>query len=530
MPLYHELAVSDIRHILTRHEQAAAHAADGYARASGKPGVCIATSGPGATNLVTGIANAYMDSIPLVAFTGQVNVAAIGHDSFQEADITGITLPITKANYLVKDVKELAATIHEAFYIATSGRPGPVLVDIPKDVTTQKAVFNYPPKLRLPGYRKAVSPHPLQVAQAAAAIKAAQKPLLFAGGGVVVSGAHEEVRLLAEQQDIPVIVSMMGKGVFPETHPLFVGMAGMHGTVAANYALCETDLIIGVGVRFDDRVTGRIDAFAPNAKIIHIDIDAAEIGKVVEAHIPIVGDAREALQALLAKLDSSSAHPDWHQQIREWQEKYPISYDECGLKPQYVIEQLYNLTGGRAIVSTDVGQHQMWAIHHYLLERPRAFLSSSGLGTMGYGLPAAIGAAIARPGETVVVITGDGSLQMNIQELATLSYYRIPVKIVLLDNGYLGMVRQWQEFFFDSRYAYTEIGSSNPDFVKIAEAYRVPARQVTERDGVIPALEEALATDGPFLVDIKVDREENVLPMVPPGGVLNKMVMGGRRV
>lgn len=528
MPLYHELAVANIRHYLTRHEQAAAHAADGYARACGKPGVCIATSGPGATNLVTGITNAYMDSIPLVAITGQVNVDMIGHDSFQEADITGITLPVTKANYLVKNIKDLAATIHEAFYIATTGRPGPVLIDIPKDITTKRASFNYPPKLHLPGYRNAVQPHVLQIAQAAAAIKEAEKPLLFVGGGVITSGAHEEVRLLAEKQGIPVIISMMGKGAFPETHPLFVGMVGMHGTVAANYAVCQTDLIIGVGVRFDDRVTGKIDAFAPKAKIIHIDVDAAEIGKVVTAHIPIVADAREALQALLEKLTAGNDHPEWRQQIEHWREKYPLSYADCGLKPQYVIEQLYHLTRGRAIVSTDVGQHQMWAVHHYLLERPRAFLSSCGLGTMGYGLPAAMGAAVARPEETVVVITGDGSFQMNIQELATLSYYRIPVKIILLDNGYLGMVRQWQEFFFDGRYAYTEIGESNPDFVKLAEAYCIPARRVTEKVEIVPALQEALAADGPFLVDVKIDREENVLPMVPPGGVLSKMVIGGK--
>ncbi|BCV22826.1 acetolactate synthase [Moorella sp. Hama-1] len=527
LPLYHELAVSNIRHILTRHEQGAAHAAEGYARASGKPGVCIATSGPGATNLVTGITNAYMDSIPLVALTGQVSVEMIGHDSFQEADITGITLPVTKANYLVKNVHDLAATIHEAFYIATTGRPGPVLIDIPKDLTTQRAVFRYPPKLHLPGYRSKVSPHALQVTQAAAAIAAAARPLLFIGGGVITSGAHEEVRQLAEGQDIPVVMSMMGKGGFPETSPLFVGMVGMHGTAAANYAMCETDLIIGVGVRFDDRVTGKIEAFAPQAKIIHIDIDAAEIGKVVTAHIPIVSDARQGLAALLEKLSGKGEHPAWRQQIRRWQEENPLHYERCGLKPQYVLEELYNLTKGQALIATDVGQHQMWAVHYYPLERPRAFFSSCGLGTMGFGVPAAMGAAIARPEETVVVITGDGSFQMNIQELATISHYQLPVKIILMNNGYLGMVRQWQEFFFDRRYAYSEM-LGNPDFVKVAEAYRIPGRLVMTSEEVVPALTEALATPGPFLLDVKIDREENVFPMVPPGGTLNKMVTGGR--
>ncbi|AOQ25224.1 Acetolactate synthase large subunit [Moorella thermoacetica] len=527
LPLYHELAVASIRHILTRHEQAAAHAADGYARASGKPGVCIATSGPGATNLVTGIANAYMDSIPLVAITGQVSVPMIGHDSFQEADITGITLPITKANYLVKNVHDLAATIHEAFYIATTGRPGPVLIDIPKDITTQRALFRYPPRLHLPGYRCKVQPHALQVAQAAAAIGAAEKPLLFIGGGVITSEAHEEVRQLAEGQDIPVVMSMMGKGGFPETHPLFVGMVGMHGTAAANYAMCETDLIIGVGVRFDDRVTGKVEAFAPKAKIIHIDIDAAEIGKVVQAHIPIVSDARQGLAAILEKLPGKADHQAWRQQIRRWQEENPLRYEKSGLKPQYVLEELYNLTKGQAIICTDVGQHQMWAVQYYPLSRPRAFLSSCGLGTMGFGVPAAMGAAVARPGEPIVVITGDGSFQMNIQELATISHYQLPLKIIIMNNGYLGMVRQWQEFFFNRRYAYSEM-LGNPDFVKVAEAYRIPGRLVNESREVVPALEEALAAKGPFLVDVRIDREENVFPMVPPGGTLNKMVTGGK--
>ncbi|HHP50818.1 MAG TPA: biosynthetic-type acetolactate synthase large subunit [Moorella mulderi] len=526
LPLYHELAVSPIRHILTRHEQGAAHAADGYARASGKAGVCIATSGPGATNLVTGIATAYMDSVPLVAITGQVPTGLIGKDAFQEADITGITMPITKANYLVTHVKDLAPVIREAFYVATTGRPGPVLIDIPRDITTQRTAFQYPPKLRLRGYRSKIAPHPLQVAQAAAAILESERPLLFIGGGVIASGAHEKVRELAELQDIPVVISLMGKGGFPENHPLFVGMVGMHGTVAANYAVSEADLLIGVGVRFDDRATGKVDTFAPKAKIIHIDIDAAEIGKIINPHIPIVADAREALEALLAELGSSKKErPLWREIIEKWQEDYPLGYEKKGLKPQYVIEQLNQLTGGKAIVATDVGQHQMWAAQYYRVEEPRSFLTSGGLGTMGFGLPAAIGAAMARPGKTVVLISGDGSFQMNIQELATLSHYRLPVKILIINNGFLGMVRQWQELFYERRYAYTQL--VNPNFSKVAEAYGIPGRQVFTPEEVVPALEEALSADGPFLLDFLVEPEENVLPMVPPGQAISKMLTRG---
>lgn len=529
MPLYHELYEARIRHILTRHEQGAVHAADGYARASGKPGVCIATSGPGATNLITGITNAFMDSVPLVVLTGQVGVSMIGRDSFQEADITGITMPITKHNFLVKDVEDLAEVIHEAFYIATTGRPGPVVIDIPKDVTTQTASLNgYPPQLTLRGYRVCGEPHPLQVLQAAKAIAKAERPLLFAGGGVITSGAHEELKSLAEKQDIPVIISMMGKGAFPEDHPLFLGMVGMHGTVAANYAVCECDLLIGVGVRFDDRVTGRLEKFAPRARIIHIDIDAAEIGKNVPAHIPIVGDARLALKALLERLPEGGRHPEWRGRIQEWKERYPLQYaKDGGLKPQYVIEELYRLTGGEALVTTDVGQHQMWAVQYYPAKRPRTFISSCGLGAMGFGVPAAIGAQLARPEARVIALTGDGSFQMNSQELATISFYRLPIKIVLLDNGYLGMVRQWQEFFFEGRYSYSDLAAGNPDFVKLADAYGIPALRVTEQSQVTQALEAALSHQGPFLVDIKVDREENVFPMVPPGGNLDEMIVGG---
>ncbi|MDN5347594.1 MAG: acetolactate synthase large subunit [Clostridia bacterium] len=531
LPLYHELYVSKIRHILTRHEQGAIHAADGYARVSGKPGVVFATSGPGATNLVTGITNAYMDSVPIVAITGQVSVNIIGRDSFQEADITGITLPITKHNYLVKDVRDLAETIHEAFYIATTGRPGPVVIDVPKDVTTVEAPFGkYPPKLRLSGYRVKVNGHARQIAQAAAALKAAERPLIFAGGGVIISGAHEELKELAERLEAPVIISMMGKGAFPEDHPLFFGMVGMHGTAAANYAVCECDLLVGIGVRFDDRVTGKVEDFAPQAKIIHIDIDAAEIGKNVPVDIPIVGDAREVLAELLQKLPEKAGHAAWLARLKAWQEQYPLAYNrDCGLKPQYVIEELYRLTGGEAIIATDVGQHQMWAVQYFPLRRPRSFVSSGGLGTMGFGVPAAMGAQVARPEALVIAITGDGSLQMNSQELATIRYYDLPVKIILLNNGYLGMVRQWQELFFARRYSYSDLAPSNPDFVKLADAYGIPALRVTERQEVAGALQQALDHKGPYLVDIWVDREENVYPMVPPGGTLNKMVLGGTK-
>lgn len=525
LPLYHELAVSNIRHILTRHEQGAALAAEGYARVTGKAGVCIATSGPGATNLVTGITDAYMDSIPMVAITGQVSTSMIGHDSFQESDITGITLPITKANYLVKDINDLAATIHEAFYIATTGRPGPVLVDIPKDITIQRAVFDYPPKLNIPGYRVTEEPHAFQVEQAVKVIQSAKKPLLFVGGGVIASGAHEEVRQLAMEQDIPVIISMMGKGAFPETHPLFVGMVGMHGMVPANLAIGETDLIIAVGVRFDDRVTAKIEAFAPQAKIIHIDIDAAEVGKNLSTHVPIVSDARKGVAALLEKLTEKRKRTDWCEQIQKWKDENPLTYGDCGLKPQYIIEQLYNLTNGEAIVTTDVGQHQIWALQYYPMDRPRAYLTSSGLGTMGFGIPAAIGAAFAKPEETIVAITGDGSFQMNAQELAVINQYKLPIKILLLDNAYLGMVRQWQELFYDRRYSYVDM-IGNPDFVKLSEAYDIPARRITKKEEVIPALKEALETKGPFFIDAKINREENVFPMVPPGGTLDKMVLG----
>lgn len=523
IPLYDELYRSDIRHILTRHEQGAAHAADGYARATGKPGVCIATSGPGATNLVTGIANAYMDSVPLVAITGQVATSLIGRDSFQEADITGITLPITKYAYLVKDVKKLASTIKEAFHLATTGRPGPVLIDLPKDITTDKTEFIYPSEVNLPGYKLRPNGFTKEVQLAAEAIADAKKPVIYAGGGVITANAHRELLSLAETVHAPVTTTLLGKGAFPESHPLSLGMLGMHGTAYANYAVCECDLLVAVGARFDDRVTGRVDTFAPEAKIIHIDIDPAEINKNVRVNIPIVGDVKEVLTELLSIVEPRR-HDEWMDRIHLWKEEYPLRYENNGhLKPQYVIQQIYEVTRGDAIICTEVGQHQMWAAQYYGCHRPRSFITSGGLGTMGFGLPAAIGAQVAHPDAIVFNIAGDGSLQMNIQEMATAVQYKLPVNIAILNNRYLGMVRQWQELFFDKRYAHTDV-SCAPDFVKLADAYGAKGFRVTKPEDVKPVLQEAINSPEPCIIDFMVEREENVFPMVPAGGSLNKML------
>jgi acetolactate synthase-1/2/3 large subunit len=526
LPLYDALYDCEIRHILTRHEQGAVHAADGYARATGKVGVCIATSGPGATNLVTGIANAYMDSVPLLAITGQVATNLLGTDAFQEADITGITLPITKHSYLVKKVEDLPRIMLEAFHIASTGRPGPVLIDLPKDVQVNSTEADFPEKLHLPGYKPNYHGHPRQIQLAAEALAEAQKPVIMAGGGVAISGAQQELLELVELIKVPVVTTLMGLGVLPGDHSLNLGMVGMHGTVAANYAVSECDLLLAVGARFDDRVTGDITHFAPKAKIIHIDIDPAEIGKNVRVDIPIVGDAKSVLRALINKLEPLQDKKEWKEQVKDWQEKYPLNYKQDDkLRPQFVVEEICRLTQGEAIITTEVGQNQMWAAQYFRCLRPRQLITSGGLGTMGYGFPAAIGAQAGCPDQVVFDIAGDGSIQMNIQELATAVNYRLPVKIAILNNGYLGMVRQWQELFFNRRYSSTTL-QGNPDFVKLAEAYGTKGIRVKSKEEVEPAIKEALDFDGPVILDFLVEPEENVFPMVPAGAGLHQVIRG----
>ncbi len=525
LPIYDELYDSSIRHILVRHEQAAAHAADGYARASGRVGVCLATSGPGACNLVTGIATAYMDSVPVVAFTGQVPTGMLGNDAFQESDITGITMPVTKHNYLVKDAGDLDRVVQEAFYIARTGRPGPVLVDLPKDVTNGP-VKNGPPlsgKVSLRGYQPTYEGHTRQIDKALDLIVEAGRPLIYAGGGVVHSGASAELLEFAEAAAIPVTTTLMGLGAVPGDHPLALGMLGMHGTQTANYAVTECDLLIAIGARFDDRVTGKIETFAPGAAVIHIDIDPAEIGKNKVVDVPIVGDTKAVLQAFLQRMKKRGDTEDWMARIGAWKAQYPLSYrDDDRLRPQYIIRELSDILQGEGVITSEVGQNQMWAALYYCFKKPRTWITSGGLGTMGYGFPAAIGAHFARPDLPVVDIAGDGSFQMNIQELGTVAHYKIPVKVVILNNMYLGMVRQWQELFYDRRYAYTELPPV--DFVGIANAYGVEGIMVDEKEDVREALETALSTDGPYVLDFRIEREENVFPMVPAGAAINEMI------
>ncbi|MEW5945308.1 MAG: biosynthetic-type acetolactate synthase large subunit [bacterium] len=524
LTIFDEFHRSDVRVILMRHEQGAAHAADGYARSTGRVGVCVATSGPGATNLVTGLANAYMDSIPVVAVTGQVNTALIGRDSFQEADITGITIPITKHNYLVKNPGDLFRVLREAFYIASTGRPGPVLVDIPVNVSDSNEVEDSGEGVDLRGYKPRLEGHRRQVKLAAEALNGASRPLVYAGGGVITSGAHAAIRELAEKIHAPVTTTLMGKGAFPETHPLSLGMLGMHGTYYANMAVSTADVILAVGARFDDRVTGRTETFATAATIIHVDVDPAEIGKNVRIKIPIVGDAKRVLEALIAELNEAR-HEDWAAEIEKWKRDRPLRYDagDGELLPQYVVDKIYEVSEGRAIVTTEVGQNQMWAAQYYKVAEPRTFITSGGLGTMGFGLPAAVGAQIGNPNRLVIDIAGDGSIMMNIQELTTAVYNNLPVKVCVLNNKYLGMVAQWQRLFYGGRYASSHL-AGNPDFAKVAEAFGAVGYSVRKKEEVVPALVKAFSNRRTTVIDFHVRSEENVMPMVPRGGSLKDMI------
>jgi len=535
LPVYDVIYDAPLEHILVRHEQGAVHMADGYARVSGKPGVVLVTSGPGATNTVTGIATAYMDSIPIVVFSGQVPSGLIGNDAFQEADIVGITRPCTKHNYLVKDIKDLAVIIKEAFYIATTGRPGPVLVDIPKDIFTAKTVFEYPEKVSIPSYQPTYRGHPGQVKKALDFILKSKRPVVYAGGGVLLSDASKELTKFAERLGLPTTTTLMGLGGFPGTHPLFLGMLGMHGTYAANMAVTDTDCLIAIGSRFDDRVTGKITEFAPYAGVVHIDIDPTSISKNVKVDIPIVGDVKKVLGEMLKALPKASELKTfkanvstWNEEIEKWKVEHSLTYDRTPgerIKPQYVVEKLYEVTKGDAIITTEVGQNQMWAAQFFKFDSPRTFLTSGGLGTMGYGFPAAIGAQIAMPHKTVIDIAGDGSIQMNIQEIATAVQYRLPVIVAILNNMVLGMVRQWQELFYDKRYSHTCM-SVAPDYVKLAEAYGAAGFKVTETADVEKVIKSALKIkDRPVIIDFRVEPFEGVYPMVPAGQPLNKMLL-----
>jgi acetolactate synthase-1/2/3 large subunit len=524
LPLYDALPqYPQLRHILVRHEQGAAHAADGYARATGKAGICFATSGPGACNLVTGIANAHLDSSPVIAITGQVARGFIGKDAFQEIDITGITMPITKHNYLVTRAEDIARIAKEAFHIATTGRPGPVLIDIPRDVFTEEADFVYPAKASLAGYCPTVEGHPFQIKKAARLINEAKRPMIIAGRGVIISGAYRELKELAEKAQVPVITTLLGISCFPESHVLSFGMLGMHGMAYANMAVDAADLIIAIGMRFDDRATGKVSGFAPHAQIIHIDIDPAEIGKNIKVTVPIVGDIKNVLCSLNKQIESHT-HIDWIRQIEQWRHEHPsIAIQETEeLLPQYVIRKIYEATAGKAVIVTGVGQNQMWSAQHYCYDKPNSFISSGGLGTMGFELPAAIGAKVGRPDDCVWCIAGDGGFQMTVQELATAIQDDIAINIAIINNGYLGMVRQWQELFYGRRYVATPL--SGPDFVKLAEAYRLPALRVRNKAEVTPAIQKAMDHPGPFLIDFVVRPEENVYPMVAPGAAITQII------
>jgi acetolactate synthase I/II/III large subunit len=529
LPLYDTLPqFPQLHHVLVRHEQCAAHAAEGYARATGRVGVCFATSGPGATNLVTGIANAHLDSSPVVAITGQVARRFIGKDAFQEVDITGITLPITKHNYLVRDTSQLGKVVKEAFYIAHTGRPGPVLIDVPKDVFQEQVEYHAPGKVDLRSYKPILKGHPAQIQKAAKLINEAQKPVILAGRGVIISNASEELKALAETAQIPVVTTLLGISCFPESHVLSYRWLGMHGMAYANMAINASDLIIAIGMRFDDRATAEVASFAPQAKIIHIDIDPAEIGKNVRVDVPIVGDVRAVLSPLL-KLITPAQHGDWLQQLDTWRREHPSTdiRDSSSILPQYVVRSIYEATNGDATIVTGVGQNQMWAAQYYTYNKPNTFISSGGLGTMGFGLPASVGVKMGCPDSIVWCIDGDGSFQMTLHELATIQQERLAVKIAIMNNGFLGMVRQWQELFHGKRYVATPLWG--PDFVKLAEAYDIPGIKVRHKDDVVPAIQKAMAHDGPFLVDFGIEPEENVYPMVPPGASLVELMEGPKK-
>ncbi|MBA3421076.1 MAG: biosynthetic-type acetolactate synthase large subunit [Thermoleophilaceae bacterium] len=530
LPTYDALYDGGVRHVLCRHEAGAGHAAEGYAKASGRVGVALATSGPGATNLVTPIADAMMDSVPTVFVTGQVRTELIGTDGFQEADTTGITMPVVKHSILIQDPREIPRAISEAFHIARTGRPGPVLVDVPQDLSRVDIDYDPIDSVSLPGYQPTVEGNAKQIKLAAKALANARRPVFYAGGGVINANASDELSELCLADAFPVTCTVMGLGAFPAPHDQWLGMLGMHGTRAANYAMDEADLICAVGARFDDRITGKLSEFAPRAKFIHIDIDPAEISKNVPAHIPIVGDAKRILPKLVREyraLETDGSRLDgWWERIRGWREKHPLGYEDSvdsEIKPQYMVEAMYEATDGKAIVTSDVGQHQMWCAQYYDFPKPRRWINSGGLGTMGFGLPSALGAKVACPDQTVVCLAGDGSLQMNIQELATCVTENVPVKVFLMNNHYLGMVRQWQELFWDRRYSGVDMGTT-PDWVKLAEAYGATGMRATEKGSLVETMREALATEGPVVVDVQVTKEENCYPMIPAGQAARDMV------
>jgi len=530
LPTYDAFYDAGIRHVLVRHEAGGGHMAEGYAKATGKVGVAFGTSGPGATNLVTPICDAMMDSVPVVFFTGQVRTDLLGTDGFQEADTLGITMPIVKHSFMIQDPAELPQTIHEAFHIARSGRPGPVLIDIPVDLSKEEIRYEPSEVIDLPGYQPTTEANQRQIRIAAKALANSSRPVIYAGGGVISAEASAELVALATADRFPVTCTLMGLGAFPAEHDQWLGMLGMHGTRAANYAMDEADLICAVGARFDDRITGMLSEFAPHAKFIHIDIDPAEISKNVPAHIPIVGDAKSTLSRLLSEYRSLETDTnrlnEWCERIEGWKNKYPLGYEDSSddeIKPQFMIQALYEATGGNAIVTTDVGQHQMWTAQYYGFPEPRRWINSGGLGTMGFGLPAAIGAQVGCPDSQVVVVSGDGSLQMNVQEFAVLGQENLPVKVFIMNNGYLGMVRQWQELFWDNRYSHVDMGDT-PDWVKLAEAYGLKGMKLTNKQTLVQDMREALEMDGPVIVDVRVTREENTYPMIPAGSAARDMV------